>query len=801
MFRYLFGFVPVIAFLIAALPSNPARAQDSTLQLQLSLHRMQEWLGSGQNSDNWRKFLQLGDLEALSAMGLHANPDRLSEIANLFGSGAPGLDHPHFSSVRFSIERQIAQIQAGKRGPILIDEANGFVTITDQQLQEATTALRVEIELLKQHFYETLWGIDRPRIMRQLQVNEFIDLLNSIDFLDAGSDVPGDARYDQRQRKILLLARTLRALQPTYRIASSQIGNFYLQLVEHRIDYLERLCTYGFDSNQSQRIYQVSLAGFNEQVDNLSDYADRRAQLLVSQGLGWLYQLGQSPDVISAIRQTYSKPNFKLTVSESLANRFASQRPVRDVRWVDEVVLDNRVQGFAHTNGSISVDFIEHPYQARIDVNLQGTIRADSKTKKGPVTGYSTSFAQFSGHRPLIANVGGLLAFEPSASANLSSDFLGTDCSLNLVNRIAVQQYQERKFRSEQIGSERAEKQIYEQFRDETATEVAKGKASLAEAHLGYFKLVREVSGFRYRVARAGKPEFDETGKLYEPSELVDFIRLPEGRLNTSNSELFVHGFLEDWNRIGAVNDPPQYPFQADVKIQLHESMLANLVAPFVDGRTFQSSEFAKIIESFSGEVPPEFELDGEDEFTITFERGQPIQFAFENQQIAIIINGSNFRKDRNDTGPMYVRFNFQIVQVGNELKMIQDGPAKIDFSEPGIRTVDQITARTLIQDQLDALSEKDPFEQAIDLPANLIPIKLLDEIEGFEGKQEVQKFRLVQARSEYGWLSLGWSYNPQSLAMDFPVQGYLMDTPVIKIIDGPTTTGDDFIVAPENTP
>ncbi|HMO12553.1 MAG TPA: hypothetical protein PKD64_03105 [Pirellulaceae bacterium] len=770
-------------------------AQDSSLELQLNLHRTQEWLGSGQTADYWREYLWLGELEALSALGLQADVQRLSEIGSLLNTSHPAIDHPIFQSLNQAIQRQVAAIDAGQRGKMVLDEENGFQEITNANLESAKQDLLAELILLRQFISETFWGIDRPKIMRELQLNELIALLESIDFLDEKSQVEGREGLDQRQRKIVLLAPTLRSLKPKYRIATSQHGDFYLQIVEHRLDYFERLCTWAVNSTLSERNFRQNLKGFNENVEKLHDPSNRYAQLKVSQGLGWLYHMGQAPDVISAVRQQYSKPNFRVTVQESLLNEFARRRPVRDVRWIDEVILDNRAQGFAFTNGSIGVDLVPNDYEAHIEINLNGTINSNSKTKKGPITGFSSSFATFSANRPIIANVGGLLYGEADAWADLTTAFLGTDCCLNLVNQIADQEYLKRKDRSEQIASGRARERIFEQFDEETAKELDKGKESIAEAHLAYFKLYRQVSEFRYRMATAGKPLIDAAGNPFKPADVFDYIRLPESRINTNETALFVHSFLEDWNRLGAVNDPPETAIQADLLLQIHESMLSNLASTIVDGKTFKSSEFADIAESFASEVPDNLRMDGDKEFTITFEKSQPVQFVFEDQKIGVIINGANFRKDRNDTGPMFIRANFKLIDVDGKLKLVRDGSLKADFSEPGQRSVEQITVRTVIQDQLDAMAEQEVDENEIELPADLIPRKLLYQIEGFEQKDELDNFRLVVANATDGWLTLGWQYRPQRSAISEPsVKGFLMETPLINVQPADQDQEDDFV-------
>lgn len=780
----------VLAIALTLVPT--VAAQDTSLSLQQNLHRVQKWLGSGPRAEGWRRYLNLGDLESQSALGLNADLQMLREIEGNFQTGEPGLAHPYFAALGDAISDQILTIEEGLQAadPLSFDYANSYSAISDERLEETRAKLLGELVLLDQYYRENLWGIDRPLVLKDLKLREAIELLQSISFTDPENTIEGDDRFDQRQNKILALARFLRPLKPNYRIYSSQQDNFHIKIVEERLEQFDRLLTQGFDSNTSQTNYTNAIGEFGTHLINLNDPLNLQAQLKVSQGLDDLQRFDQHPGLVAGIRQRYSKPNFKLRVTEEAINRIANQPPVYDSRYVDQVVLGNRIQGFAYTNGNVFIDLINDPHQGHISINLNGTVTSDGKTKQGPITAYSSTFAHVEGRRSLFVNVGGLMEFAPYVAASLSSNFHGTNCSLGLVNRIAVSEYMKKKHRSEGIGARILEGQLLEQFTDQTEDAISQGKNSIIDAHIQYFNMLNKISGFRYELAEASVG-FDDQGNVVEVNDVMSPIRVPEGHISTSNSELFVTGFLEGGNRLGAPSPPPIYHFPADIRTQIHESMLNNIAGPFVDGRKYTSEEITRIMEGLMGEVPDAIAADPGQNFEITFERGLPIQIQFINQRIVVTLNAANFKQDDINTGPMYIRTTLKMIQNKGQLLLIVDGNPEVDFQDPGEKTLDQIGIRTQIREKLAENVPDDPLEQAIEIPRNLIPVDLLGEV-NLENIDLENDIRLVQFRIENGWLTIGWDFKPATSSFG-NIAAYAMDTPAIHSHRSAPDTTDGF--------
>jgi len=768
-------------------PENQASGQDTSFYLQQNVHRVKQWLGSGPNAQGWRNFLDLGVLETLVAQGYQASPEALREIHDRLGSATPGLQHPHFVALRLALADHVEAIEAGQaiRGELANGSAAGtptFAPVTNHQLQNAANRLLTEMRLLRQYFRENLWGVDRPQKMQDLQVDELINGLQRVDFLDDQTDIEGDEQFTIRQRKIVYLARLLRPLKPKYRTEAARDANVYIQLTSRRMDYLDRLLTYAFDEAASARIFDSALSDFSNQLNRLAVSGDRRAQLEIGQSLGWLRDLGQASDWTGAVRQNYSHPNFHVEISENFVNRLAARNPVRDVRWLDETILDNRVLGYAFTNGQALADFVDDPFQAHVSIHLMGTINSNGRTPKTLLEAYSRSHADFEARRSLFVNAGGLTEFAPYVAANLSTQFLGTSSRLGIINRIADQQYLKQKLQAEAIGAYRAETRIFEQFSEQTDEALVQGREALDKINSQYYQSVKEVGQFRYDFAAA------QAGQ--EPDDAGRPLRLPEFHLRTTDHALRIDGLLEDFDTLAAPTSPPRGQSPADVRVQIHESLLSNFIGPLFSGQTINSSQFSEMAVELAGESPEGFGVEEDDEFLIVFETGKPIQIVFDDQQIVLLVNATNLIKDTNETGPMFIRSVFHVIEHEGSLKLVRVGKPVIDFVEEGEKSIEQVTTRSLIQDAINAaVADDDPMETAIELPANLIPIDKLQEA-GVEETDELRNFRLVQLTIQDGWLSLGWN-NVADFAPT--AQTPWLETPAIH--SPPTATREnDFI-------
>jgi len=95
-----------------------AFGSDTAIQLQTSVARMKDWLGTSSQAEGWRRYLLLNALETQAALGDRADIQALNEVLSRFQTGAPGLEHPGFQDVRRDIEEHVAHLAKVKVGDL-----------------------------------------------------------------------------------------------------------------------------------------------------------------------------------------------------------------------------------------------------------------------------------------------------------------------------------------------------------------------------------------------------------------------------------------------------------------------------------------------------------------------------------------------------------------------------------------------------------------------------------------------------------------------------------------------------------
>jgi len=105
------------------------------------------------------------------------------------------------------------------------------------------------------------------------------------------------------------------------------------------------------------------------------------------------------------------------------------------------------------------------------------------------------------------------------------------------------------------------------------------------------------------------------------------------------------------------------------------------------------------------------------------------------------------------------------------QLKFGRDGKVKFEFLDPKRTTPALIAFRRLLDESLNEKPETD--DRQAKLPKNLIPVKQIPKL---ADSDFVKELRLVQFRSDGGWLYLGW--NRESNPSDS--FGWIYDLPAI---------------------
>jgi hypothetical protein len=768
-------------------PWHVASAQTTSDQLYYAVQQAQQALGTGAPADEIRDRFLVRQLETESARGFTARVDVLEEAAGRFASAEiPG----ELAAVDAALQAHLKSLREGESLDVAGEVLNLSTTlqlvdlgVLDASRQKTLAVLRA----MNDSNREDLSSYGRFHLNRKLGFESLYQALERFEFrvgdIDPESYLQlGDESDDEFQQRISrleseqqdLFNRNLNTLRNQIARARQLFGLAWLQYENQKIAIAERslfqfekqLAAYLLVQSRRRGAFeeqlQVRKQAFVSQQGQPVPPEDRLYQAELGRWLGLLSTRQQDNGLAVAARRQFSKPNLRITLQESLANRLGGQT-VSQVDHVDEVIVGSRAQGFSYTSGAVNVDFLENPHSARVRIQLGGSIQSSTYSKEGPVTAYTSSGGNFQASRDVLANVGNLSIYDPDGWAGIATSFLGTNCG-GPITRIASRRFGERQRRAEEIASERARDRMLGQFSAETDAALADGRKQFAETRsrrdeaLAWFKELRGRISMLYSANEQGQPR--------DTYDLIDPLGIPRIFVKSSNSELQIGGVLEGSNRLAASTEPGGPTVPADVRVQIHESLLSNFMAPFLQNQLLENWKIRNTIEALVGgdaELPARAD---DRPFAIRFEDGRPIQIEFDNNEVGVTVFGKEFRQGGNSyADPLNINVRFRILDDQGELKLVRVSRAVAEFTYDPLegKSLD-VGFKSFLQDNLDKSLAGDPLDNAIALPTNLIP---LENVKDEEARNRLANARLVEVSMENGWLTLGWNY----VTTDRPVQ------------------------------
>ena len=735
---------------LLATPVFGYQGSDSTVRLQSSVHRMTAWLGAGENSRQWRQFLLLNKLETQSALGDQADIATLQTILDRFEMDVDGVDNPAFVDVRNRLRDQVKFLSQRSvydfKGAIAAAE---FVPISGDQLEKYRQQTLFEYKSLQNYYRDKMASRERAELFYEIELPDTIDFLSQLEIEEfvpeivikiPGPDDGEDSQSDEDKKAAEELAERKKEIIIRLRdsVAALAKKNFQLNdpyVTSTRLSVEKLLSAFVYATNsKAESYFDREIKKLAENIDGLEDPAETAKHAIVGDSIGRLQSMGQMPHLVSAIRARYSLPNIRLSISSSMVNKILSRKVVK-AQPVDELVLGRLIRGYAVSQGSVNMEFVDDPNQAQISIHLGATIDSQTHSVQHPITAFTSSFGTVDARRNIFLNASGFFANEPTGSACLSSEFRGVDTSNRLVNKIAVKKYNEDKARSENVGKERALNQTLEEFTKETDVIVAGRESSVLEKIEPYAGL------------------------------------LPEMRLRTTSQHLLVFGHRASAYGLAAHQEPPASFVSPDVGIKIHETLLTNYFTPYFSGKTFSNKQIAeKIVEIFGADPEGLGPKTEGDEFSIVFDTVQPIRFIFRENRLGVAISGKRFRQGKkNIDTALVISVNFKIVRKDGKLFLKQDGEARVDYGTPRKKnarnTAFKNTLAQLINDE-----DRDELNQ--ELPNDLIPARDFE----FDNRGIIKNLKLVQFSISEGWLQVGWDYRD---SLEF--YSTVTDTPAIQ--------------------
>ena len=816
-----------LAAIVILLGQNVSTASaQSTTNLQNAVYRMNAWLAGSDNAEGWRKYLHLNLLDAQAALGDQADLATLQKIHRRFDSDVDGVDAVEFQDVRAGIERQIKLLSKATGADLnwLAEQAaSHYHSISIGDLSNARDEAVYELSLLKKYYRRMMSSRKRAGLFYDLQLNEQIDYLESLEFelppaISVGKTT---SQIKDEQQRLKQVEKEIDAMPVDGRAVtennSSPEGNAPLvlppgpdngdvsleelkdqqQRIEKRIGELKEmrleLAERDRDRVAARKNVLRQLARFNSRYEIV---AEKRldpyflSTALVAERFNFLYFYGTDDNLQEEFLNRIDALKETLAASSDMSDRKSHAELGKLIQWfesasqVPQLVSAVRAK-FSNPNAYFSVSSNMINQLAGQDVSERQRIKQQifGRIIRG------------------VANVNG------SVQVQLNPDPYQANVTISLLGSITSQTYtRERKFRIDIAANGTYSGQrnifanvggfyanvadvnacVYSSFgginsniglvQKLAAKSFAKGK-SKADAESSRRTSDQILEMFQAQTDEAlaqGREQFDKLQeKMIDKQSLV-----PAAYWRTYGDRIEIVANKQNQGSLAASTPAMVYGVNRDVQAKVHETMLSNYTDPIFAGKTFTNKELeAEAIKRFNIDPPAldpkeDSPLDAdavpEEQFSITFSRVRPIQFEFDGNRLAVTVTGVRFAQEgRAIRAGLRFRVQFKLEDVNGQLELLRDGPAEIDYLDPDKKDAKIVAFRSLLEKKLNEGLKDD---EGIPIPRNLIPVDQL------ENADVAGKLLLSQLRFENGWAYIGWEYAPggyQSLLVDVPAIVY----------------------------
>ncbi len=404
----------------------------------------------------------------------------------------------------------------------------------------------------------------------------------------------------------------------------------------------------------------------------------------------------QLVELADRINIYYRNANVRLAISADLLNQLLPHEHAVD-ESVDDQLMGGRVLGRSRVTTRLRLVLMPDRERWRMGLEAQGDVNSRTQTKRGPARFHNAGRSHYLARKLLLIDRRGVYAGDAEATALTDADLTGMETDLDgvpLVNLLV------RTFA----------KQMYDRQADEAQREAQGLSASRAESRLNQEveeKLGTATSRFRREI-------WNPLRDLGLDPEAVD--------METTSQRLIARYRLAGTDQVAAFTPRPQAPANSWLSIQVHESMLNNVIASLqLGGREMRLREMfleaAHKLHRTQYQVPD----DVPEDVTIQLAQHDPIRFECTDNRLHIVLR---IRKLATDEGTQWddfqVRGMYLPLVEGIHIGLQRDGYVHLKGERGRLPLRDQVALRTIFTK---VLATKPDFDLLSEYPGARWPV------------------------------------------------------------------------------
>jgi hypothetical protein len=475
------------------------------------------------------------------------------------------------------------------------------------------------------------------------------------------------------------------------------------------------------DNPQTKTAYDGVLDSLATHLQSYARKPTTDGALAISEALRWLTDAGQAPELVQAIQHYYVRPNVVAALSEAIVGAGIAA-PVDDTMPVRDCILGTDLHATAHTVGQTTVELCPNAELAVVDAMFFGATMSATIGYHGPVTAQGDATTTFGARKRMWIDADGLYS-HPAVSNAVTQSVL-QDIQSNrgrqMVEKMAWRRADKQHAETDCIAARHAEQRLNQRI-DQQAEE------TLQKANEAYESKFRQP--FREH-------------KVF-PQNL---------QFSTTEHVLRVVGLEAGNSRLAAPTAPPPVVEGADMSLCVHESMVNNLAADALAGRTVHEQKVQSAAVDLLGRLPERMRGDDDGQpWAILFARRQPISVSFADGGYTVTIRGAKYIKGEDAHPGMNVSATYKITKSPQGFKAVRQG--EIEVFPPGFvpGKGETLSGRQQVIRRLLAKRFAKVFEPEIVGEGFVLP-----------GKWEAAgKMLPIQCDCRDGWLVAAWKRGP----------------------------------------
>lgn len=531
-----------------------ASSADDLTQLTAALDELDKWVGAESNGDKWRKFLATRALRGQMAQGDAADPAVVAQVLHRYETDIKGLDMRKFVAVRQRIQAWLDALQEQYSDdlPKLAWACRGDYRPVPKSERLATS----RAELRKQaHKLEQRLGTDSS-FAEQWKKYLRWDRLQPHLSDDVTLDENSFAEVTAVLRRFRSEAEGLH--QPVFTETAQALDHYRALLGWYQtVDEYARRFRKSYDApGKERRSYILQMQELEKQLTRHLESPTIETTRKVGQLLGVVETLGQSPQLVQAIRSHFTSPNVYAQMSESAMNRLA-QRPVSEVRPVRDFILGARIRGTAVSTGELTLRTLPSEDNVTVELQIAGNVQSDTVGYRKPVKISNRGSTDFVATKQVHISDERFVAMPSTATAKTNNRTCsvkktGGRFGTRLVERIAWKKVRESKSQGEYIASQRTKQKLTTKFDNDILQ-------AMTQARRNYDSKVR--------------PPLMRVGMFPEYLQMA-----------STDHSVGAEATLASYEQLAPGGLPLSVESPADLSVQVHETVANNLLPTILAG-------------------------------------------------------------------------------------------------------------------------------------------------------------------------------------------------------------------------